>query len=161
LKKGVGTIITFPVTFNGSNAATGTTCNLSIIYPNQSLMVENVLATYTNTGIGQYIIPDNSITGPYKVPLTCTFPSGESEDGNADFTITPNGEQPSGAQTSVYIGLIIILLFIFLITIFALLEIDNFGWKMGLTSFAYIVANIFLLVCWKTAEAFFNIYTIY
>jgi hypothetical protein len=154
LEKDVDSTITFPVTFNGSNAQSGTTCNLSVIYPNQSLMVENVLATYTNTGVATYTIPDNSINGPYKTPITCTYPDGSSEEGNADFTITPNGEVPNGAQTSVYLGLIIVLLIILIIIIFSLYKIDNFGWKMGLTSFAYIVANVFLLVCWKTTEAF-------
>jgi len=154
LERDVDDTITFPVTFNGSHAAAGTTCKLSIIYPNQTLMVENVAATYTGSGVAQYTIPDNSIDGPYKVPLSCTFPTGESEDGNANFAITPNGEILSGASASVYVGLIIILLAILVLVLWGVVTSDSFGWKMGLTSFAYIVANIFLLVCWKTAESF-------
>jgi len=154
LKQNTDSLITFPVTFNGNNAPTGTTCNYSIIYPNLTLMIENDKANYTNTGIGSFIISDNSINGEYQAPLTCTFLDGSSESGSADFTITPSGEDPSGAQISVYLGLILILFILLGGIIFILFEIDSFAWRMGLTSFAYIIANVFLLVCWKTAEMF-------
>ena len=144
----------FPCTYNGTNCPSGTTCNLSIIYPNQSLMVENQQASYSGSGIANYTLPDSSVNGDYRVPLTCTFPSSDSESGQADFTITPNGELPTIAQTLIYLGLIIILLILFTIIVFALFNIDHFGWRMGLTSFAYIIANVFLLVCWKMAELF-------
>jgi len=154
LHQDLDSLITFPVTFNGSNAPIGTTCNYSVIYPNLTLMVENNEATYNNTGIGSFILLDNSVNGPYQAPLTCTFPDGSSESGSADFLITPNGEDPSGAQISIYLGLIIILFILLGGIIFILFEIDSFAWRMGLTSFAYIIANGFLLVCWKTAEMF-------
>jgi hypothetical protein len=144
----------FPCTYNGTNCPLATQCNISVIYPNQSLMVENQPTTYTGSGIANYTLPDSSVNGEYKVPITCTFPDGISKTGNADFTITPNGEIPSIAQTSIYLGLIALLLVLFILIIFALFNIDNFGWRMGLTSFAYIIANGFLLICWKTAEMF-------
>ena len=146
LEQDKDSLITFPVTFNGSNAPTGTTCNYSVIYPDLTLMVENNQANYTNSGIGSFIIPDNSITGEYQAPLTCTFPGGSSESGSANFQITPNGEDPSGAQIAIYLGLILILFILFSGIIFILFEIDSFAWRMGLTSFAYIIANVFLLV---------------
>ena len=154
LEQDQDSLITFPVTFNGSNAPTGTTCNYSVIYPDLTLMVENNQANYTNSGIGSFIISDNSINGPYQAPLTCNFPDGSSQSGSADFLITPNGEDPSGTQISVYLGLILILFLLLCGIIFILFEIDSFAWRMGLTSFAYIIANVFLLVCWKTAEMF-------
>jgi len=154
LKQDVDSLITFPVTFDGSNAPTGTTCNYSVIYPNLTLMIENNHANYTDTGVGNFVLQDNSINGEYQVPLTCTFPDGNSESGSANFKITPNGEEPSGSQISVYLGLIIILFILLGGIIFILFEIDSFAWRMGLTSFAYIIANVFLLVCWKTAEMF-------
>ena len=154
IKQDVDSLITFPVTFNGINAPVGTTCNYSVVYPNLSIMVENGQANYTNTGMGSFIIPDNSINGEYKVPITCTFPDGNSKAGSADFKITPNGEDPGSSQTSFYLGLIFVLLLLLIGVIFALFEIDSFAWRMGLTSFAYIIANGLLLVCWKTAEMF-------
>lgn len=154
IEQDVGLLIAFPVTFNGSNAPTGTTCNYSVIYPNLSMMVENNQANYTNTGIGSFILEDNSINGYYKAPLTCTFPDGSSESGSTDFKITPNGEDPNSSQIYIYLGLIFVILVFLAGIIFALFEIDSFAWRMGLTSFAYIIANVFLLVCWKTAEMF-------
>jgi len=154
LKKDVDSLITFPVTYNGSNAPSGTTCNYSVIYPNQSLMVENQQATYTNTGVASFILLDNSVNGDYKVPLICSFPDGNSESGNADFTINPTGNVILKESMSVYLGLMIILFLLLIGIIFALFKTENFGWKMGLTSFAYIISNGFLLVCWKVAESF-------
>jgi len=144
----------FPCTYDGGNCHADTECRLSVIYPNQTLMVENQIADYSGSGIANYTLPDSSINGDYKVPLTCTFPSNYSKEGQADFTITPNGEIPITAKTLIYIGLIIILLALLAFIIFALFNIDHFGWRMGLTSFAYIIANVFLLVCWKMAEMF-------
>ena len=154
IKQNTDSLVTFPVTFNGSNAPAASTCNYSVIYPNFSIMMENQEASYFGTGMANFTLIDNSINGPYQVPLSCTFPDGSSESGNADFIITPNGEDPSGAQVSIYLGLIVMLLIILVGILITLFEIDSFAWRMGLTSFAYIIANGFLLVCWKTAEMF-------
>ena len=154
IKKDVDSLITFPVIYDGSNAPVGTTCNFSVIYPNQSLMMENQEATYTGTGVASFILIDNSINGDYKVPLICSFPSGDSDSGNADFTINPTGQDITKANMSIYLGLMIILLVLLIGIIFTLFKTENFGWKMGLTSFAYIISNGFFLVCWKVAEMF-------
>lgn len=153
-EKGSAINLKFPCTFNGSVCPSATTCNLSIIYPNQSLMVENQQASYSGSGIGNYTIPNSSTNGDYKVPITCEFPSGDSKSGQADFTITPNGETPTIAKTIIYISLIIILLTIIMLILLALFNINHFGWRMGLVSFAYIVINVFLLVCWKMGAMF-------
>jgi len=146
--------LTFPCTYNGTICAITTECNISVIYPNGSLMIENQEATYSGSGISNYTLPDSSINGLYKVPITCLFPDGNSETGNADFEITPNGEEPNIAKTFIYLGLILIILFLFIICIWGLLEINNFGWKIGLIAIAYILLNGFLLMCWKSAELF-------
>jgi len=146
--------LTFPCTYNGTICPVATECNLSIIYPNGSLMLENKQATYTGSGIANYTLPDSSINGDYKAPLTCLFPDGNSESGNADFTITPNGEEPELAKSILYLGLILIILVLFIICIYSLLEIDNFSWKIGILAMAYILLNGFLLMCWKLAEMF-------
>ena len=154
IQKDIDNLIVFPVTQNGINAPTGTTCNYSVIYPNQSLMVENEEANYTNTGVGSFILLDNSVNGNYKVPLTCTFTDGNSETGNADFTINPTGDEISGSSMSIYLGLMLILLIFLIGIIIILFKVEHFGWRMGLTSFAYIILNGFLLVCWKISEMF-------
>ncbi len=146
--------LTFPCTYNGTNCPATTGCNVSILYPNGSKMVENQEATYTGSGIANYTIPDTSINGPFKVPITCTFPNGDSESGNADFSITPNGEEPDISKTFIYLGLILIILILFLVCIWALFEIDNFAWKVGILAGGYILLNGFLLMCWKLAELF-------
>ncbi len=146
--------LTFPCTYNGSNCDAATTCNLSIIYPNGSLMVENQQATYTGSGIANYTIPDTSVNGDYKVPLTCTFPDGNSEEGNADFIITPNGEQPDEAKTTIYLGLILIILILIILILVGLFKVNNLGWRIGLLAFGYILMNGFLLMCWKLSEMF-------
>ncbi len=154
LEQNVDSLISFPCTYNGTNCPAATECNLSVIYPNQSLMVENDNASYSGSGIAQYPIPDNSINGDYKVPLTCTFPDGVSEEGNADFSITPNGEEPNLSQTFIYLGLILIILVLFILCVWGLSEIDSIGWKVGLIAISYILLNGFLLMCWKLAELF-------
>lgn len=154
IQNGVDSLIKFPVNYDGGNAPTGTVCNYSVIYPNQSLMVENQEANYTNTGIGSFMLTDTSINGNYKVPLTCVFLDGNFASGNADFTINPTGDITTDGSMSVYIGLMLVLLIFLIGIIFALFKTENFGWRMGLTSFAYIISNGFLLVCWKVSEMF-------
>jgi len=146
--------LNFPCTYNGSFAPASTLCNLSIIYPNNSLMVENELASYSGSGIASFIVPDSSVNGNYKVPISCTYPNGISEEGSSNFIITPNGESPDIAKTFVYLGLIFIILILFIICLYFLFKLDSLSWKIGLLAMSYIILNGFLLMCWKSAEMF-------
>jgi len=146
--------LTFPCTYNGTICELTTQCNISVLYPNGSKMVENQEATYEGTGIANYTIPDSSINGNYKVPLSCTFPDGNSEEGNADFKITPNGEEPDLAKTIIYLALIGMIFCLFLLCVWGLFKINDLGWRTGLLAFTYILINGFLLMCWKSAELF-------
>jgi len=144
----------FPCVYNGSFCAAGTSCYLSVIYPNNSVMVENQEATYTGTGLANYTLPDTSVNGDYNVPVYCEFPSGDFQSGNADFTINPSGEPFNSSKTAFYLGLILLLAALLVFMIIAIVYIDSFSWRMGLTTFAYVISNGFLLICWKSAELF-------
>ena len=144
----------FPCTHNGSICAASTTCNISVIYPNGSKMVENQQASYVGSGLANYTLPDSSTNGFYVTPISCAFAEGTSERGNADFWITPNGETPDIAKSVIYLGLILLILVLFIVDIVALFNIDNFGWRIGLMSMAYILMNGFLLVSWTLADMF-------
>ena len=146
--------LTYPCTYNGTICAPTTTCNVSVIYPNGSLMIENKQSTYTGTGIANHTITDSSINGVYKVPITCNFANGDADSGSADFEITPNGETLNLSKTIIYLGLIFILIIILTILLYSMIAVDNFGWRIGLIGLSYVVSNIFFLSCWKTSEAF-------
>jgi len=80
---------------------------------------------------------------------------GENTVWAYTLTLTPNGEEPRTCQNLIlYLGLILIILILFIICIYSLLEIDNFSWKIGILAIAYILLNGFLLMCWKLAEMF-------
>jgi len=146
--------LTYPCTYNGTICPASTQCNISVIYPDGSLMIENKQSTYTGTGIANHTISDSSINGDYKTPITCIFSNGDAESGSADFTITPNGETLNLSKTIIYLGLIFILIIILTILLYSAVAVDSFGWRIGIICLAYIVSNIFFLSCWKTSEAF-------
>lgn len=70
------------------------------------------------------------------------------------FHANPSGTELTGAVTGMYLGVTLILLALLVGAIYAFTKSDNFGWKMGLLSFAYILSNGFFLVCWKLSELF-------
>ncbi len=129
----------------------GCSCKLSIFYPNGSALIRNAPGTVTDS----YCIYQNnaSLLGSYGYDMY--FTNGiDYGQVTGDFLVTPNGEIVTIAKTIIYLGLAATLLIILIFLLFITFSTENFGWRIGLSAFSYVISNVFLLVCWKIAEMF-------
>lgn len=119
-------------------------CNLTIAYPNSSLMVDNQQATRSGEKYN-YTLPDSSTLGEYKnVRAFCT---NGTDGGGTDyfFDITPNGYRQSTSQSIISFVLLITIAFgsiVFLILGWKFFDDERF-WFFGVLS---ICLSLILLI---------------
>lgn len=80
--------------YNGTWCDSSTVCNITVLYPNQSVLINNAKMTY-QTSFFNYTLPrlDNCETdcGVYPTSVTCTF-AGIAGTETFSTTITPTGD---------------------------------------------------------------------
>lgn len=138
-KQSTATEINLPCTINGALCSNLAECQLSIIYPNGTVMVNKQNMTQ-NSGVFVYPLNSNqtSALGEYEMPVTCC-------DGSAcgvrhlTFTITPNGEIATTGKGILYIGILAILFIFFVLCIWGGLQADHIALKTFLWLFGYIL----------------------
>jgi len=105
-------------TVNNAIPSAGATMNLTIAYPNGTLLVDNKPTTARGSGIFNYTITFPSI-GTYYPTLMCVDGSDSNSDSSGVYNITPNGIEMSGWKIAVEIfaamsTLVLFLLFLYL-----------------------------------------------
>jgi len=102
-----------PCSFNGTFCDADTPCEITIYYPNTSLMVDNASLTNTGNGMPNITLPDTSVIGNYQAFATCTQNSVSGES-SFEFRITALGDTTELEDIYVYaIGLIFLVALIF------------------------------------------------
>lgn len=123
-----------PCSYNGTFCDTTALCNVTISYPNSSLLVDDGNMTNTGNGMPFYLLPDTSITGVYLYNSECCQ-ADACDSYSSSFEITPSGI----IQTSILENPIILIL-ISLGLILLILGIYLFA-----PAFAFLGALMFLL----------------
>lgn len=121
---------------NGTYCSPTSLCNLTVLYSNSSLLVDNKKMT-NKFSYHNYTLPGTSILGDYLCSATCC--SGTiCGTSNCDYSITPTGDNRG-------IGLFLILL----ICGFFLFAIDYFvetGYMTFLSGILFIVTGIYSMI---------------
>lgn len=101
IQQGAVTDIKHPVRVNGA-IATGVTCNITIVYPNNSLLV-NFKQMTDQTSFFNYTLNENqtSLKGQYNYCITCASTSGLNNTECFDMLINLGGVEPSQQRTDV------------------------------------------------------------
>jgi len=135
--------LNLPCAFNGSFCTEIAVCNVSIEYPNGSLIIDNYLMTNTGNGKPNITLPDSSVIGSYHGFYACCQ-SGYCDDDDFEFEITPTGK--SRVNTGEGLIHILLTLFIFLLFVFVLFiniaipysnQADKFGGIIKITKYKY------------------------
>ena len=100
-KKSTEINLRVPCSFNGTFCSESAECNVTIIYPNNTIMINNLGMTNEANGMPNYTLPDSSIMGEYEVHATC-LQDGISGSNSFAFFITGSGEQVTTAQGIIY-----------------------------------------------------------
>jgi hypothetical protein len=148
-KQNQATEINIPCTINGAICSPSAQCQLSIIYPNGTVMV-NLQNLTQNAGVFSYPLPSNltSALGEYEMPVTCC-------DGSAcgvrhlTYTITPNGEIASTGKGILYVGVLAVLFIFFIICVYFGLQMEIIALKTFLLLFGYILFIGITFIAWN------------
>jgi len=128
-------------------------CNItSIDYPNGTRAVSNLVMT-KRSGDFNYSYCNSEILGNYNVNGYCTYGTDVTKPWTAFFEITGTGFEFNQSRSFFYIGLIILLIFLLLITVFGIYvlpskdETDDFGLLISISKLKYL-RSILFVVAW-------------
>ena len=126
-----------PCSYKGANCAASAECNISIMFPNGTFMVENQEMTNNGNGMPNYTMPTTGVIGEHNYKQTCTQ-SGLSASDSGVITITTTG---IGSNNKLPIFLI---LFAVALLIFGLaLENPMMGFFAGIL---FIMVGMYLMI---------------
>jgi len=150
-KQSQATEINVPCTINGAICSPSAQCQLSIIYPNGTVMVNKQNMTY-NSGVFTYPLTSNqtSALGEYEMPVTCCD-GGDCGVRHLTYTVTPNGEIASTGKGILYIGILTILFIFFILCIYSGMQVEHIALKSFLWLFGYILFIGVTFIAWNLA----------
>ena len=133
-----------PCFYNDTRCSDAAECNISVLYPNSSFLVEEQPMTNLLNGYHNYTLNESltSVLGEYSVSIYCVD-NGETGYSTFAFDITPTGHAITTGQTIVSIGLILVTM---ILAVF-------FGWlgfkftekeKMFIEGMVFLIASLFL-----------------
>lgn len=110
-----------PCTLDDVPCSTSASCNLTIVYPNSSYLINNI--NMTNLGNGDFNATTRFIElGDYPTEVNCND-AGRNATSNFPITITQTGSILSTAQGIVYVIFLIALIFIFHLCLFGAIKL--------------------------------------
>jgi len=123
--------------FQGAPCDRSYSCNITIINPNQDVIVLNLPMTKNNT-IYNYTLTNTNVLGSYKLKTYCTNGtfSGENVDGHLKVTTTGKAIE---FKTTIYLLLVALVLFIIALFI----KNHSIGFISGAL---FLVAGIYIMV---------------
>lgn len=118
-KRGNTINLRLPCEYNGTFCSSSAVCNITLPYPDTSLMINNELMTVLGKGMPNYTLPDSSILGIYIGEYTCKE-AGEKDTSTFKLEITTTGKEKinTGEGISLLISLVVMItvgIFLFLI----------------------------------------------
>ena len=150
-----------PCSYNGTFCDSTAICNLTVMYPNDSVMVENVQMTNAGNGTPNYTLPDDETIGTYSSHAYCCQ-AASCESTTFNFQITKSGSELSTSQGIIYVIVLIIAIGLFFACMYgafkikwgniwdvdnrSIISINDFKWvKLICIVFSYI---LFMWVIW-------------
>lgn len=130
------TDLKIPCTLEGYPCSTNAICNLTIVYPNSSYLLNNEAMTNLNTGDFNYSLSFIEIGDCYLTKVQCVDGIYNS---TATFciTITQTGSELSVGQGIIMLIFVIALIFIFLLCLYGAIRLP---WKHGRNEFGKVVS---------------------
>jgi hypothetical protein len=122
--------------------------NLTVTYPNSSLLVDN-LAMTSGSGYFNYTLTP-TVSGIY-------FYFVDGDDGTAysgTFEVTPNGEEITTGKALIYLGLFSLFLILLITCFIYLIFAENIALRVGLICVMYLLGLGLLTVSTVIAEDF-------
>ena len=138
---------------NDNPCPSSTSCNLTIIHPNSSVVVDNGVMS-KQTSYYNYTLNGTKTTsvGEYSAISNCN--GSTSSFTTFTFEITPNGEKPTTASGILYTSLFVFIVFLFGLTMTGIFKIENLYGKFAMVQLSYFLWITVLFISWNLASNF-------
>lgn len=140
---------------NNGTACSNAQCNITVNYPNGSMLVNGANMSNLGSGIFNYTLTNNNVIGDYSYVMTCND-NGELGYDVDEFSITNTGTEPNESQSIMYLGLLIVTSIFLILSIYGGFTVNNIFIKTGLFLLSYIFVMILSFVSWRIALDFLN-----
>lgn len=136
---------------NNSLCDSSALCNVTILYPNNSVLIDGGEMTYT-ANYFNYTLQRNetAYTGEYSCIVNCD--GSYKGFSTFNFLITPTGELMDTSDSIIYVGVIVLLLIFFGLCIFAFIISDNPTPKYASAGMAYLLLVAISYISYVTSK---------
>jgi hypothetical protein len=125
-KQGTNINITVPCSYNNTQCSSGAICNITVFNPSYEVIHNDTLnvnsGSFFSIYLNETITDDN---GDYIVSMFCVDQS-VGDASNFKFNVNPSGFEPSISQNILYVIFLVIMIFLFLLTMYGFVKIK---WK--------------------------------
>ena len=133
---------------NGSYCSSTAICNLTVLYPNSTILINNKLMQ-NQISFYNYTLPNTAFIGNYLCSTTCCDGVQCGTDNSCSYSINGIGSELTSAQSILYI---VLLFGLFIVLIFTVWGAIIFPWKNPRTEEGNIVGindlKYFKVVLW-------------
>lgn len=140
---------------NGTLCPNTATCNISAIYPNNSIFINNQLMSY-NGAYFNYSLIDSSKTGYYKCSSTCCLGSACGTD-SCDFQITNSGNSTDITTIFFYIAGLGVLIFFLILCIVSFVKFDNLLNRVFMVGIFYLLLIAITFIAYQMSLDFLSV----
>lgn len=120
---------------------------------NASVSLGSVAMTKIDSSFYYNFCNTSALSGDY-IAIGFGDPDGRIKPFNYGFSITPNGEDATTGKAVFYIGLLLVLIFFFAISISMFVKFDNLLARVGMFGIAYLLLISITFVGWNMAKDF-------
>jgi len=143
--------------YDTNNAICGASiCNISVLYPNSTLLLDNVEMTKQSIFYNYTLKTDQTgIVGDYKANVYC-YDGNYSGFNNFDFSITADGTKPTIVQSIIYFGLLIIITVFLILALYWATIVRHPALQTGLYLLGYLLLIYISFIGERIATSYLN-----
>jgi len=154
-EQGTDITIRVPCTYNGTTCPNTTSCYCNILDPNQNILLNN----YAMVRNGSYFeanltASQTEINGEYELNVYCSDGSGNPISRFLYFFVTPSGVPQTTGRSIFYIGLFLLLIIFFILTIVGIIKTNSLLPRFSLFLASYLLMVAITFVAWNMSVSF-------
>ena len=143
-----------PCMNNGTYCSSSALCNVTILYPNSTALVNNKVMT-NNLAFHNYSLTatQTNTLGEHEVIVMCQDGT-EYGYSTLNYKITPTGEEPSTPEGILYIGIFAVILIFLILCIYGITKVEKLLVRFGLFHVAYLLMIAITFIAWNISDRF-------
>jgi predicted outer membrane lipoprotein len=138
---------------NGTFCSAGAGCNITLNYPNNTILLNNAPMTNANSYYN-YTLNDSSVLGDYPCSVTCCDVGYCGTNQDCSFSITPSGLESSTANALYYFGALFMFVIFLFASLYGIWKVKKPWMKLLFVSMSYLLFIALSFVTWQISVNF-------